>query len=484
MGHAHEGLGQLLPGKIAQPVFVNGIVGGPERADGDGLDPLRLELAQFLARLPGGKLHMIWKTRDPVPTDAGFSIVPTTTFADCPQLDVICVPGGYGINDLLRDEETLEFLRAQAKGARYVTSVCTGSLVLGAAGLLRGKRATTHWASQHFLASLGAIAVNERVVQDGNLVGVDKINKWATLLGLGVKSGIDLPNEVAGLVPSSEWKQQRFHEKWYAGETISVSIGQGQVSVTPVSMAVYAATLANGGLRVTPHVLTDQTSAHDALTGYVPTDEKVNNRYPLLLTTGRILSQYNVGAQTRRTGNVQWHGEDVLEIHPHDADERGIRDGDEVTLASRVGATTLRAVFSDRMPPGVVYTTFHHPVSGANVVTTQFSDWATNCPEYKVTAVQVMPGRSAATVEIDHPEHRLGALVRMANQIARQQAADASVDAVAITAKHLDSFWDHEMRVDLARAVEAGTIESSSGRASVTPTPRIKVRREICFFVM
>ncbi|MEU0971323.1 formate dehydrogenase subunit alpha [Streptomyces sp. NPDC005917] len=125
------------------------------------------------------------------------------------------------------------------------------------------------------------------------------------------------------------------------------------------------------------------------VTAYVPTDERTTSRFPLVLTTGRILSQYNVGAQTRRTGNVAWHPEDVLELHPLDAENRGITDGDVVTLASRVGSTTLRARVSDRMPPGVVYTTFHHPVTGANVVTTENSDWATNCPEYKVTAVQV-----------------------------------------------------------------------------------------------
>ncbi|MBI4932508.1 MAG: formate dehydrogenase subunit alpha [Actinobacteria bacterium] len=195
-----------------------------------------------------------------------------------------------------------------------------------------------------------------------------------------------------------------------------------------------------------------------SVTPYVPTDERSSRRFPLLLTTGRILSQYNVGAQTRRTENVQWHGEDVLDIHPADAEERGIRTGDEVTLASRVGTTTLRAVVSDRMAQGVVYTTFHHPVSGANVVTTENSDWATNCPEYKVTAVQVSPGHSAATVEIDHPEHRLGALVRMANQIARQMAADPNADAVAATAYHLDRFWEHDMRADLARAIHEGTV--------------------------
>ena len=125
------------------------------------------------------------------------------------------------------------------------------------------------------------------------------------------------------------------------------------------------------------------------ITEFVPTTERTNRFFPLILTTGRILSQYNVGAQTRRTENVAWHAEDVLEIHPHDAEVRGIRNGQMVSIASRVGATTLRALVSERMAQGVVYTTFHHPVSGANVVTTENSDWATNCPEYKVTAVQV-----------------------------------------------------------------------------------------------
>ncbi len=124
-------------------------------------------------------------------------------------------------------------------------------------------------------------------------------------------------------------------------------------------------------------------------TQYVATDEKVGPRFPLLLTTGRILSQYNVGAQTRRTANVAWHEEDRLEIHPHDAEQRGIRDGDWVLLRSRSGETSLRALITDRVAVGVVYTTFHHPGTQANVITTDFSDWATNCPEYKVTAVQV-----------------------------------------------------------------------------------------------
>jgi formate dehydrogenase major subunit len=125
-------------------------------------------------------------------------------------------------------------------------------------------------------------------------------------------------------------------------------------------------------------------------TEYVPTSEKVNSRFPLILTTGRILSQYNVGAQTRRTNNVVWHAEDVLEIHPHDAEVRGISDGDWVGLTSRAGDTVLRAKVSTRIAPGVVYTTFHFPETNANVVTTENSDWATNCPEYKVTAVEVV----------------------------------------------------------------------------------------------
>jgi formate dehydrogenase major subunit len=126
------------------------------------------------------------------------------------------------------------------------------------------------------------------------------------------------------------------------------------------------------------------------VTEYVPTTERSSSRFPLILTTGRILSQYNVGAQTRRTQNVIWHAEDLLEIHPHDADVRGISDGDWVGLTSREGETILRAKVSERIAPGVVYTTFHFPETNANVVTTENSDWATNCPEYKVTAVEVV----------------------------------------------------------------------------------------------
>jgi formate dehydrogenase major subunit len=127
------------------------------------------------------------------------------------------------------------------------------------------------------------------------------------------------------------------------------------------------------------------------LTEYVATDERTSRKYPLILTTGRILSQYNVGAQTRRTENVVWHDEDVLEIHPHDAEQRGIKDGGTVEVASRAGRVVLHARVTERIQPGVVYTTFHHPDTGTNVVTTDNSDWATNCPEYKVTAVEVAP---------------------------------------------------------------------------------------------
>ncbi|GHF20520.1 formate dehydrogenase subunit alpha [Kordiimonas sediminis] len=127
------------------------------------------------------------------------------------------------------------------------------------------------------------------------------------------------------------------------------------------------------------------------LTEYVPTEERTNRKFPLILTTGRILSQYNVGAQTRRTENIKWMEQDLLEIHPSDAELRGIRSGDWVSVASRKGETVLQADVTDRVNPGVVYTTFHHPESGTNVITTELSDWATQCPEYKVTAVQVTP---------------------------------------------------------------------------------------------
>lgn len=155
---------------------------------------------------------------------------------------------------------------------------------------------------------------------------------------------------------------------------------------------------------------------HFVVTDYVPTDEKTGPRFPLLLTTGRILSQYNVGAQTRRTANSVWHDEDLLEMHPVDAENRGLKEGDWTKLASRTGETTLRVTVTDRVAPGVVYTTFHHPATQANVVTTEYSDWATNCPEYKVTAVQVTPSNGPTDWQEDYE-----ALSRKARRIADEK---------------------------------------------------------------
>ena len=157
------------------------------------------------------------------------------------------------------------------------------------------------------------------------------------------------------------------------------------------------------------------------VTEYVPTAERCTRRFPLILTTGRILSQYNVGAQTRRTENSTWHAEDVLEIHPADAESRGISEGDWVGIASRIGDTVLRARLSNRVRPGVVYTTFHHPDTQANVITTDYSDWATNCPEYKVTAVQV--GSSNGPTEWQQ-EYNAQANRVNANMHAQQPAAN------------------------------------------------------------
>jgi cyclohexyl-isocyanide hydratase len=141
---------------------------------------------EVFIKFPDAKVHLVWKTRAPVTAGGGMQIVPTMTFAECPQLDLICVPGGAGMNPLMNDAETLDFIRRQAKGARYVTSVCTGALVLGAAGLLKGKRAATHWMSREMLAAFGATPVTERVVVDGNVV-----------TGGGVTAGIDFALVVA-----------------------------------------------------------------------------------------------------------------------------------------------------------------------------------------------------------------------------------------------------------------------------------------------
>lgn len=148
---------------------------------------------EVFIKFPDARVHLIWKTRDPVTAGGGMQILPTTTYAECPRLDIICVPGGAGMNPLLGDAETLSFLRRQAETAQYVTSVCTGALVLGAAGLLRGRRATTHWMSHDMLAEFGAIPVRERVVRDGNVI-----------TGGGVTAGIDFALTLAGEVAGPE----------------------------------------------------------------------------------------------------------------------------------------------------------------------------------------------------------------------------------------------------------------------------------------
>jgi cyclohexyl-isocyanide hydratase len=152
---------------------------------------------EVFTKLPGADVHLVWKSLDPVTANGGMKITPTTTFTACPQLDLVCVPGGPGMNPLLNDEETLAFLRKQAADARYVTSVCTGALVLGAAGLLKGKRAATHWMSRDMLKAFGAIPVAQRVVVDGNVI-----------TGGGVTAGIDFALAVAAEVAGSEAAQR------------------------------------------------------------------------------------------------------------------------------------------------------------------------------------------------------------------------------------------------------------------------------------
>ena len=141
---------------------------------------------EVFARMPGSEIHLVWKSLEPIVAQGGMSLIPTATLESCPQLDLICVPGGPGMNPLLNDEPVLDFIRRQAPGARYVTAVCTGALVLGAAGLLRGRRATTHWTAHEMLAAFGAIPVKERFVIDGNLI-----------TGGGVTAGIDFALKVA-----------------------------------------------------------------------------------------------------------------------------------------------------------------------------------------------------------------------------------------------------------------------------------------------
>ena len=156
---------------------------------------------QVFSSVPGAKVHLIWKRIEPVPSDSVLTLTPTITFADCPQLDVICVPGGAGTDDMVNDEEMLDFLRRQATGARYITSVCTGSLVLGAAGLLKGYRATTHWSAIDHLAPFGAVPTKTRVCVDRNRI-----------TGGGVTAGIDFALTLVSIVvdrPTAEAIQLR-----------------------------------------------------------------------------------------------------------------------------------------------------------------------------------------------------------------------------------------------------------------------------------
>ncbi len=152
---------------------------------------------EVFIKFPDAKVHLIWKSLQPVTAGGGMQLVPTVTFAECPQLDLICVPGGAGMNALLNDAETLDFIRRQAKGARYVTSVCTGALVLGAAGLLKGRRAATHWMSREMLSAFGATPMAERVVVDGNVI-----------TGGGVTAGIDFALTVAAHVCGADFAKK------------------------------------------------------------------------------------------------------------------------------------------------------------------------------------------------------------------------------------------------------------------------------------
>jgi formate dehydrogenase major subunit len=206
------------------------------------------------------------------------------------------------------------------------------------------------------------------------------------------------------------------------------------------------------------------------ITEYVPTEERTNTEFPLILTTGRILTQYNVGTQTRRTPNAAMHAEDRLEIHPSDAELRGIRDGDWLRVRARRGETRLRASVTDRIQPGVVYTTFHHPESRTNDLTTEHSDWATNCPEFKVTAVQVTPeaasvqarsgnGRSRPQAASAHDAHaeEIHHLVMMANDIGAYFAGYPDEgEAVEGIVTHLRNFWEARMRRDIVDYLENG----------------------------
>ena len=180
---------------MSEPLQI-GLVLFPKVTQLDFTGPL-----QVFSSVPGAKVHLIWKRIEPVESDSVLTLTPTTTFADCPQLDVICVPGGFGTDDMVNDAEMLDFLRKQAAGARYITSVCTGSLVLGAAGLLKGYRATTHWSAMDLLAAFGATPTRTRVCVDRNRV-----------TGGGVTAGIDFALTLVSIMvdrPTAEMIQLR-----------------------------------------------------------------------------------------------------------------------------------------------------------------------------------------------------------------------------------------------------------------------------------
>jgi cyclohexyl-isocyanide hydratase len=168
------------------PQFEIGFLIFPRLTQLDFTGPL-----QVLARLPDARTHIIAKSSEPVPSDCGLSLVPTTNFADCPQLDLLCVPGGFGVTDVIADTQALDFVRRQAAGAKYITSVCTGAFVLGAAGLLAGKRATTHWAYTDLLSLAGATHEKARVVRDGNVITAGGVTS-------GIDFGLVLVAEIAG----------------------------------------------------------------------------------------------------------------------------------------------------------------------------------------------------------------------------------------------------------------------------------------------
>ena len=201
---------------------------------------------EVFTRLPGAEVLLLWKTLEPIEADSGLRLLPSATLRDCPPLDIVCVPGGPGVNALMEDAEVLDFLRAQAPGARYVTSVCTGALVLGAAGLLRGKRATTHWASHDFLAALGAIPVQGRVVRDGRI-----------FTGGGVTAGIDFALTIAAEIAGPEAAQAIQLQIEYAPEP---PFEAGTPATAPA--AVLAAAQARGaGMRAEREALVARVAA-------------------------------------------------------------------------------------------------------------------------------------------------------------------------------------------------------------------------------